>query len=110
MLGVVEEASMEAVHAAAVGVPLQHHGLHVVEQHFPRHATERHECVLVAADQRLDTLVVTELHVGHATPAEGGNEYRKTIRATAHRRPVCLHLLAGLCLEPDDRFSHWLRK
>ena len=59
---------------------------------------------------RLDTLVITELHVGHATPAERGNEYRQTIRATAHRRPVRLHLPARLCLEPDDRFSHWLQK
>jgi len=101
---------MEAVHAAAIGVPLQHHGLHVVEQHFPRHATESRKRVLVAADQRLDTLVITELHIGHATPAERGNEYRQTIRATAHRRPVRLHLLAWLCLKPNDRFSHWLRK
>src|SRR5690349_6562143 len=106
MLGVVEEPGMEAVHAAAIGVPLQHHSLHVVRQHFSRHATERRKRVLVTPDQRLDALVIAELDIGHATPAECRNEHRQTFRPVPDRGPIRLHLLTWLRLEPDNRFGN----
>ena len=62
-------------------------------------------CVKQIPDQCLDTLVITELDMRRAAPAERRNEYRQPLRPTADRRPVCLHLLAWLGLEPNDRLN-----
>src|SRR5580698_4846945 len=50
----VKEAGMKAMPAAAVAMPLQHDGAHVVVQHLARYATEGEERVLMRLDQCLD--------------------------------------------------------
>ena len=59
MAGEVEKAGMEAVPAAAIAVPLQHDGAHIVVQHLARRAAERQKGVLVRLDQRLTRSSVT---------------------------------------------------
>jgi hypothetical protein len=103
VLGVVEEPGVKAVHAAAVRVALDDHRLHVVVEHFLRHAAEGQERPLVAADQRLHALVVAELDVGRPAPPQGRDEHLQLVRPTPDRRPVRLHLMARLGLEADDR-------
>jgi hypothetical protein len=49
-------------------VALDDHRLHVVVQHLLRHAAERQERPLVAADRRLHALVVAELDVARPAP------------------------------------------
>ena len=101
--GEVEEPWLEPVPPAAVAVPLDHDGAHVVVEHLPRHAAEGEEGVLVAGQQRLEPLVGDEFGVGRPAPAEGGDEHRQPVRAAPDHRPVHLHLLAGGSLEAHDR-------
>ena len=100
---------MEAVHAAPVGVALDHDRAHVVVEHFDGHAAEGQHRVLVASDQRLDTLIVTELDVGRAAPSERRDEHLELVAPTPDRRPVRLHLMAGRGLEAYDRFWRYCR-
>lgn len=49
---------MEPVLAGTIGVPVNQHGLHIVEQDRVRHAVNRIEEPLVAVDERLELLIV----------------------------------------------------
>ena len=82
MLRVVEEARMEAMHAAPVAVALQHDGFHVVVKHLGWHATKRQEGTFVTGDQRLDPLVVTELDVSSPAPSQRRDEHLEFVRPT----------------------------
>ncbi len=94
---------MEAVHAATVGVTLDHHRAHVVVEDLDGHATERQQRVLVASDQGLDAFVVAELHIGRAAPSERRDEQLELPVPASHRCPVGLHLMARLGLEAHYR-------
>jgi hypothetical protein len=103
VLGIIQEPGVKAVHAPPVRVALDDHRLHVVVQHFLRHAAEGQERPLVATDQRLHALVVAELDVACAAPPQSRDEHLELVRTSPDRRPVRLHLMARLGLEADDR-------
>src|SRR6185312_3393210 len=101
--GVIEESSMEAMDAAPIGVPLDHDRAHIVVEHLNRDPAKRHQGVLMNPDQRLDALVVTELDIGRSAPTHCRDEHLELVGATPNSRPVRLHLMTGLSLEPDHR-------
>ena len=57
---------MEAMHANPISVPLDNDCLHVVVEDLDRYTPKGQERGLVAADQRLDPLIVAELDIGLA--------------------------------------------
>ena len=72
MPGIVEEDRIGGMHAAAEGVALQDHRLDVVIEHLARHAAKGGKrCV--AADQRLEPLIIAELHVRGPAPPQRGD-------------------------------------
>lgn len=95
---------MEPMNTAAISVPFGHHSAHVVVQNLARHPAEAVKRILVAADQRLDLLVVAELDIRRTAPAQRRNEHFELVAPLANRRPVSLHLMARLGLEANDRF------
>ena len=109
MLGIIEEARMEAMHAAPIGVALQHDGFHVVVKHLGWHATKCQKGAFVTGDQRLDPLVVTELDVSRPAPPQRRDEHLEFVRPTSDVRPICLHLLTRFSLEPDNRLNRGQR-
>ena len=105
MAGIVEQAGMETVPAGTIGVALQDHRLHVVEQHLARHAAKGRKCMLVAADERLDPFVGAKLHIGRPAPAQRGDEHGQPVATAPNRCPVRLHLPAWLGLEAHHRIG-----
>lgn len=73
---IIEEPRMEAMHANPISVPLDNDCLHVVVEDLDRYTPKGQERGLVAADQRLDPLVVAELDIGLAAPPQRRNEER----------------------------------
>ena len=95
MVRVVEKPGVEAVLPVTVVIALQHHGLHVVVEHFFNHAAKDSEAMLVTFNQRGDFHVRHKFH--KACPAVAkrcaeGVEW-STPRG-AKLNPVDLHLLA----------------
>ena len=72
----IEKSRMKAVTTAAIAVPLQDDGSHIVVEHLARHAAKGEERVLVRLDQRLDPLVVDKLDIGRPAPAQRRNKHR----------------------------------
>jgi hypothetical protein len=100
----VEKARMKAMAAAAMAVPLQHHGAHIVVQHLARRAAECQKRVLVRLDRRFDPLVAWR-----PGSIAGRDKYRKPVAAAPDNRPVDLHLFARRGLESDERRRRPLR-
>ena len=108
MLGIIEEARMEGMHAAPIGVALQHDGFHVVVKlRMARH--QMPERRVRDRRQRLDPLVVTELDVSRPAPPQRRDEHLEFVRPTSNVRPICLHLLTRFSLEPDNRLNRGQR-
>jgi hypothetical protein len=66
----VEESAVVAMQTWTIPISISHHRAHVVVQHFTGHASEEEERMLVATQQRLQPLIVDELDVSRAAPAQ----------------------------------------
>jgi hypothetical protein len=98
-----------AVFAWGVDVAFEHHGLHVVVEQAPGHATERLKGMLVAVDQGTDFQVGDEFDVTRPAVSKGRAEGIQRISAFAKLDPVDLQLFAWRGLETNDRISSDLR-
>ena len=67
--GKVQEAGLETVTPATVGVPLHNDGTHVVLKHLARHDPEGQERILKGGDQRLEAPVGGQPQLGRPAPA-----------------------------------------
>lgn len=101
----IEERWLEPMLARSIGIALEHDGFHVVVEDLVRHAAEEIERVLVARQQRLQSLVGDEFDVTGAAEAQRGHERRQRRLTTPEYHPVTLQLLAGLRLESHHRLG-----
>ena len=98
-----QKPAVEAMRVLTGSIALEHHGLHVVIQHFARHAAKVFECVIMARDQRLDFHVGDEFDKAHAAEAQRRAKCIQWVFTLAELDPVHLHLLARSGLESHYR-------
>jgi len=101
IVGQLQQASMVAVLASGVGITLQHHGLHVIEQDLSGNAAEVIEGQQQRIPHRLERLIRHKPDEGHAAIAQRGNERRHRRLAAAEDHKIRLHLLTRLRLEAN---------
>lgn len=94
---------MQPVLAPPVGVALQHHGLHVIEQHLPRHPAEVAERRLQAGLDRWPGFVDYEPHEAHPAVAERRHKRAKPLATAAEHHEINLHLLTRFGLEANEQ-------
>jgi len=102
VLGKIPETFVEPVQARAIGITIDQHRLHFVEQDRVRHAAERVEEPLMRFDQGVEPLVVGKPDERQPAEAERADEGRQLVPAAPDRRPVHLRLSPRRRLEPDD--------